>query len=69
MKQAAGIDISKDGFHACLKEQADDGRVKIKRSRSFPNDFEGFKSFLEWSGKGMFKGMSLKFVPEATGCY
>ncbi|OAV67159.1 hypothetical protein Barb6XT_01608 [Bacteroidales bacterium Barb6XT] len=28
MKQLAGIDISKDGFHACLKEQPDDGRVK-----------------------------------------
>ncbi|OAV64533.1 hypothetical protein Barb6XT_02776 [Bacteroidales bacterium Barb6XT] len=69
MKQAAGIDISKDGFHACLKEESADGRVKIKRSRSLPNDYEGFKDFLEWSRKGLPKGMSLKFVPEATGCY
>ncbi|OAV69267.1 Transposase [Bacteroidales bacterium Barb6XT] len=69
MKQPAGIDISKDGFHACLKEQPDDGRVKIKRNRSFLNDFEGFKDFLDWSVKGISKGMSLKFVPEATGCY
>ncbi|OAV66538.1 hypothetical protein Barb6XT_01879 [Bacteroidales bacterium Barb6XT] len=28
MKQLAGIDISKGGFHACLKEQSDNGRVK-----------------------------------------
>ncbi|OAV67155.1 hypothetical protein Barb6XT_01604 [Bacteroidales bacterium Barb6XT] len=68
IKQPAGIDISKDGFHACLKEQPDDGRIKIKRSRSFSNDYEGFKGFPEWS-VNMSKGMSLKFVPEATGCY
>ncbi|OAV70429.1 hypothetical protein Barb4_01352 [Bacteroidales bacterium Barb4] len=69
MKQPAGIDISKDGFHACLKEQADDEQVKIKRSRSFPNDYEGFRGFPDWSLKGLPKGMSLKFVSEATGCY
>ncbi|OAV67335.1 hypothetical protein Barb4_02509 [Bacteroidales bacterium Barb4] len=69
MKQLAGIDISKDGFHACLKEQPDDGRVKIKHSRSFLNDYEGFKGFPDCSLKGLPKGMSLKFVTEATGCY
>ncbi|OAV66547.1 hypothetical protein Barb6XT_01888 [Bacteroidales bacterium Barb6XT] len=69
MKQPAGIDIPKEGFHAYLKEQSDNGRVKIKRSRSFSNDFEGFKGLLDRSVKGMSKGMSLKFVPEATGCY
>ncbi|OAV64020.1 hypothetical protein Barb4_04491 [Bacteroidales bacterium Barb4] len=37
-----------------------DGRVKIRRSRSFPNDFEGFKDLLNWSVKGMSKGMSLR---------
>ncbi|OAV68110.1 hypothetical protein Barb6XT_01174 [Bacteroidales bacterium Barb6XT] len=47
MKQPAGIDILKDGVHACLKEQSDDGRVKIKRSRSFSNDYEGFKGVLD----------------------
>ncbi|OAV69782.1 hypothetical protein Barb6XT_00285 [Bacteroidales bacterium Barb6XT] len=68
-KVTQGIDISKDSFHVCLKEQADDGRVKIKRSRSFPNDYEGFKGFPDWSLKGLPQGMSLKFVMEATGCY
>ncbi|OAV72431.1 hypothetical protein Barb6_01125 [Bacteroidales bacterium Barb6] len=65
IKQPAGIDISKDGFHVCLKEQADDGWVKIKRSRSLSNDYEGFKSLLDWSVKGLSKGVSLK----AVGCY
>ncbi|OAV70709.1 hypothetical protein Barb6_01644 [Bacteroidales bacterium Barb6] len=69
MKQAAGIDISKDSFQVCLREQADDGRVKIKRSRSFSNDYEGFKGFLDWSVKGMSKGVSLKHVMETAGCY
>ncbi|OAV70454.1 hypothetical protein Barb6_01737 [Bacteroidales bacterium Barb6] len=46
-----------------------DGWVKIRRNRSFPNDFEGFKGLLDWSIKGMSKGMSLKYVPEAAGCY
>ncbi|OAV64564.1 Transposase [Bacteroidales bacterium Barb4] len=29
------------------------------------NDYEGFKGFLEWS----VKGVSLKYVMEAAGCY
>ncbi|OAV71386.1 hypothetical protein Barb4_00700 [Bacteroidales bacterium Barb4] len=69
MKQAAGIDISKDGFHVCLKEQSDDGHVKIKRIRSFPNDFENFKGLLDWSLKGLPKGVSLKYVMEVAGYY
>ncbi|OAV63978.1 Transposase [Bacteroidales bacterium Barb6XT] len=62
MKQAAGIDISRDGFHACLREQADDGRVKIKRSRSFSNDYEGFKGILDWSLKGLPNGQEVCVV-------
>jgi transposase len=69
MKSAAGIDVSKDDFHVCLKESREDGRVRILGSRSFPNDYNGFNAFLSWTAKNKKAAVGIKFVMEATGSY
>jgi transposase len=68
MNLVAGIDVSKDDFHVCLKERTSEGKVKIKRSHSFRNDYEGYREFLQWSTKD--RGSSpVRYVMEATGTY
>jgi transposase len=64
-----GVDISKDDFHVCAKERALDGRVKIKGSRSFSNDFKGFTELTTWVQKRIKTDCTLKYVMEATGTY
>jgi len=40
-----GIDIAKDKFDVCIKEQKSDGRSVVKGSRSFSNAEAGLKSW------------------------
>jgi transposase len=66
MKLVAGIDVSKDSLQVCLKEQSKKG-VRIKRTHSFSNDYNGFKELLKWSGKESSE--SIAYVMESTGSY
>jgi hypothetical protein len=45
-----GIDIAKDKFDVCIKEQKSDGRSVVKGSRSFSNAEAGFEELggLDW---------------------
>jgi len=51
IKQVVGIDISKDDFYACYKVKLENEKVVIKGTKSFKNNFKGFKLFLEWNEK------------------
>ena len=64
-----GIDISKDDFHVCAKEKAADGKVKIKGSRSFKNNDNGFAELSLWVSKRKKSGGLVKYIMEATGSY
>lgn len=64
----AGIDISKDDFHVCLKQSSSSGHSKIKSSRSFCNSPGGFDDFLRWLS-GKVEVCQVRFVMEATGSY
>ncbi len=59
MALAVGIDISKDDFHACIKEKAAGGSVKVKGSSTFANNAGGFKEFTAWVAKRETAGCTL----------
>jgi len=65
----AGVDISKDSFHTCIKEKDIGGNVKIKGSRSFPNNLKGFTELEKWVSKRAEPGSRVKYIMEATGTY
>jgi len=64
-----GIDISKDDFHVCAKEKMADGNVKVKGSRSFKNNDNGFAELTAWVLKREKPGSSSRYIMEATGSY
>jgi transposase len=66
---AVGIDISKDDFHACLKEKTEGGTVKIKGTHSFTNDLQGFEKFAAWVLKREKQDTQVSYIMEATGTY
>ena len=66
---AVGIDISKDDFHACIKEKAAGGNVRVKGSSTFANNDGGFKEFAAWVAKREPAGCTTTYVMEATGNY
>lgn len=66
---AVGIDISMEDFNACIKFKAVDGKVKIKGSRKFRNDYNGFSELKSWVLKREIKGIGVHYIMEATGTY
>lgn len=69
-KQVVGIDVGKDKFYACYKIQTDDGKVIIKGTKSFNNDFTGINAFYKWcENRNKTPNVKLVFIMEATGVY
>ena len=69
-KQVVGIDIGKDEFYVCYKIQTDDGKVIIKGTKSFKNDFQGMAAFYKWcKNRNKTPDVKLIFIMEATGVY
>lgn len=66
-KQSIGIDVSKNSLDVVFKEQANQ-HVKIKGSRKFDNNPDGFCQLLEWCNKRE-KCENIVYVIEATGVY
>ncbi len=66
-KQVVGIDIAKKKFDVCFMQE-ENGKQVIKGTKTFSNDLQGFKSYLEWSKKRK-KDNSLIHIMEATGVY
>lgn len=54
-------------FHVCLKVLSEDGKIKIKGTRTFKNTGQGFKDLLRWAWRKE-KNITC-FVMEATGVY
>lgn len=69
LKQAIGIDLSKDKFDVCFSNISDDFSIKIKGSRKFSQNKAGFESFLKWTKKFQIEEFPLIFIMEATGVY
>lgn len=66
---AVGVDISKDDFHVCIKEKSIEGKVSIKGSRKFKNDYSGFSELISWVKKREKEDSIVQYIMEATGCY
>ncbi len=68
IKQVIGIDVASKKFDVCFQEEDKNGNCKIKGTKTFTNDYKGFKHYLEWSSKRK-KDCPLTHVMEATGVY
>lgn len=70
LKYSLGIDVSKQEFYACLSVIDFNQLVKVKASRKFSNDAQGFKELLHWISKHR-KENNIPFAVtiEATGVY
>lgn len=66
--QSVGIDMAMEKFDVCFKESKA-GSAVIKGTKSFKNNYEGFKEFMQWCDKRRKKDCTLLFVMEATGVY
>jgi len=70
LKYSLGIDVSKKDFHACLSVIDVNQHVKVKASRKFSNNQQGFKELLLWLGIHRKEvNVPLNIVMEATGVY
>jgi transposase len=70
LKYSLGIDISKKEFHACLSVIYSNQQVKVKASRKFTNNNQGFKELVVWMEKHRTDTtIPLSVIIEATGVY
>ena len=69
IKNAVGIDISKDKFDACFSQIGINQQVKIKATRCFSSNPKGFKEFDQWLIKHHKQDVPLVLSMEATGVY
>lgn len=70
LKYSLGIDVSKNEFHACLSTIDFTQQVKVKASRKFLNQLQGFKELELWINKHKKEeGIPLCTTMEATGVY
>ena len=68
IKQCIGIDISKDSFDCCIGNLNEKQEQSFSKSKSFPNNAEGFKNLLTWV-KEFENTKEVVYVMEATGVY
>jgi len=70
LKYSLGIDISKKDFHACLSVIDQTQQVKVKATRKFANQLQGFKELLGWISRSKKESdVPLVAAMEATGVY
>jgi len=70
LKYSLGIDISKKDMHVCLSAIDQLQQVKVKASRKFANQQQGFKELLLWVNKNKREStIPLVVVLEARGVY
>ena len=69
-KYCIGIDVDKTTFKVCLMLRGSDLQKKVKGSKTFFNNMEGFKSFMKWLSNHLkLEGIAESYVMEATGVY
>ena len=70
IKQVVGIDIGKEKFFACYQIKDLNEYIVIKGTKSFKNDYSGYKEFLLWCKKRERTTVAPTiYVMEATGIY
>ena len=70
LKYSLGIDVSKNDIHACLSIIDFTQQVKVKASRKFSNQDQGFKDIDSWIAKHKKEtNIPLSITMEATGVY
>lgn len=69
LKQNVGVDMSKDDFKVSFWQLIEDQKTRIKGSRTFQNNFTGFKDFSNWILKKKATDCSVQITVEATGVY
>lgn len=70
LKYSLGIDVSKKEFHACLSVIDANQQVKVKASRKFVNQQQGFCDLKDWIRKHRKETqIPLAITMEATGVY
>jgi len=69
LKQVVGIDVAQKELVVCLGKMYDDLQPDLYASKTFPNTFKGFTSFVQWVKKLTDGSIAVRFVMEATGVY
>lgn len=70
LRQNIGIDVSKNDLKVCFYQKLNNGKVRIKGSRTFKNSLEGFKVLHGWILKRRVeKAEKVRVTLEATGVY
>lgn len=69
IKQAIGIDASKDKFDVCFSTTDINQNIKIKSTRKFSQSKEGLQEFKKWIIKFSDPKITLVCIIEATGVY
>lgn len=69
IRQAVGIDISKDTLDVALCALDGDFGMSVVSTSSFPNNAKGIGRLGGWIRKHGLKGLSMQVVLEATGVY
>jgi len=69
IKQACGMDMSKDSFVVCYLVEDSDGNQILRGRKKFNNTPKGFIAFWAWISKKKISDLPLVFLLEATGVY
>ncbi|MEX0811978.1 MAG: IS110 family transposase [Chitinophagales bacterium] len=69
VKHVVGIDVSSETFDVCFKAELEDQQRITKGTRSFENNAQGFRKYLDWCLKRNHKEVGLTHILEATGVY
>ncbi len=69
LRQAVGIDVSKDTFDVALSVLHDDYTLKVLYTGKFSNDFQGIEKFYKRIGILKIGECDVLYVLEATGVY
>ena len=68
-RQNVGVDVSKGTLASCMVFLTEDFEVKIKASKTFPNNAKGFSELLNWANSKKDGNLELSFTMEPTGVY
>src|SRR5258706_639975 len=69
IRYSVGLDVDKMSFKSCLKTKELDQRSKVKATKTFNNNPEGFKECHLWIRKNVKAPGQVSIVMEATGVY
>lgn len=68
-RQNVGVDVSKGTLATCMVFLDEDFNIKVKASRTFPNNAKGFSELLSWANRKKDSDAELSFTMEPTGVY